>query len=135
MSKRSQSSTRLVGPDLDIDTQRRLFPELFASESTYSLKRALKESPSMTAFHTKEWLRKQARYYASHSKVPGASMKKSKKVIRTQYLMSDQEIKQGEIIEAIFKNFDSDGSGSLDINELVELFRANGVILDKDTVR
>ena len=49
--------------------------------------------------------------------------------------MSEQEAKQGEVIEAIFKNFDSDGSGSLDINELVDLFRSNGVVLDKETVR
>ena len=49
--------------------------------------------------------------------------------------MSEQEVKQGEVIEAIFKNFDSDGSGSLDMNELVELFLSNGVTLDKETVR
>ena len=49
--------------------------------------------------------------------------------------MSEQEMKQGEIIEAIFNNFDCDGSGSLDINELVELFRQNGINLDKFTVR
>lgn len=49
--------------------------------------------------------------------------------------MSDQEVKQGEVIETIFQNFDSDGSGSLDINELTELFRQNGINLDKETVR
>ena len=87
----------------------------------------------MTEFHTKEWLRKQARYYVSQSN--GAVAKKPKNVIRTQYLMSEQEMKQGQVIEAIFKNFDSDGSGSLDIGELVELFHSNGVDLDKDTVR
>lgn len=87
----------------------------------------------MKAFHTKEWLRKQARYYASQQQVP--TTKSHKNVIRTQYLMTEQEVKQGEVIEAIFRNFDSDGSGSLDINELVELFRTNGVVLDKETVR
>lgn len=85
----------------------------------------------MTAFHTKEWLRKQARYYGSQMK----SVSKPKNVIRRQYLMSDQEVKQGEVIETIFQNFDSDGSGSLDINELTELFRQNGINLDKETVR
>ena len=37
--------------------------------------------------------------------------------------MSEQQIKQDEIIEAIFKKFDSDGSGSLDINECIDLFK------------
>ena len=37
--------------------------------------------------------------------------------------MSDQEIKQDDIIEAIFTKFDSDGSGALDINECIDLFR------------
>jgi len=55
--------------------------------------------------------------------------------VKKQYLMSTQEIKQNEIIEQIFTKFDSDGSGSLDINELVDLFRQNKVRLDKDTVK
>ena len=49
--------------------------------------------------------------------------------------MSDQEIRQNEIIETIFRKFDQDGSGSLDINELVDLFKQNKVKLDKDTVK
>ena len=55
--------------------------------------------------------------------------------VKKQYLMSTQEIKQNEIIEQIFTKFDSDGSGSLDINELVDLFRQNKVRLDKDIVK
>ncbi len=43
--------------------------------------------------------------------------------------------KQNEIIEAIFKKFDQDGSGSLDLGELVDLFKQNKVRLDKDTVK
>lgn len=39
--------------------------------------------------------------------------------------MSNAEMKQDEIIETIFKKFDSDGSGSLDINELMDLFKDN----------
>ena len=39
--------------------------------------------------------------------------------------MSDAEIKQNEIIETIFKKFDADGSGALDINELMDLFKQN----------
>jgi len=49
--------------------------------------------------------------------------------------MSDQEIKQNEIIETIFKKFDADGSGSLDLGELIDLFKQNKVYLDKETVK
>ena len=49
--------------------------------------------------------------------------------------MSDQEIKQNEIIEAIFNKFDADGSGALDLGELIDLFKQNRVHLDKDTVK
>jgi Ca2+-binding EF-hand superfamily protein len=49
--------------------------------------------------------------------------------------MSDQEIKQDEIIEAIFTKFDSDGSGSLDIGECVDLFKQNHIRLDKEVVK
>jgi Ca2+-binding EF-hand superfamily protein len=49
--------------------------------------------------------------------------------------MSDQQIKQDEIIEAIFIKFDSDGSGSLDINECVDLFKQNNIKMDKAIVK
>ena len=49
--------------------------------------------------------------------------------------MSEQEIKQNEIIETLFTNFDVDGSGSLDLNELIDLFKENRIKLDKETVR
>ena len=58
-----------------------------------------------------------------------------KKEISKQYLFSDQEIKQNEIIEAIFKKFDSDGSGALDNDELQDLFAQNNINLDKETVQ
>jgi Ca2+-binding EF-hand superfamily protein len=44
-------------------------------------------------------------------------------------------MKQDEIIEAIFKKFDSDGSGSLDLNECVDLFKQNKIKLDKNVVK
>ena len=40
-------------------------------------------------------------------------------VIKKEYLMSKQEMRQEEIIESIFKNFDTDGSGSLTNDEMV----------------
>lgn len=55
--------------------------------------------------------------------------------IKAQYLMSDQEIRQNGIIEAIFTKFDSDGSGALDTNEIVDLFKQNKVRLDKETIK
>ena len=39
------------------------------------------------------------------------------------------------MIEAIFKKFDADGSGGLDLDELVELFQQNDVHLDKATIK
>lgn len=55
--------------------------------------------------------------------------------VKKQYLMSEQEIRQDQIIETIFKNFDNDNSGSLDIGELIDLFRENNIVLDRETVR
>jgi Ca2+-binding EF-hand superfamily protein len=49
--------------------------------------------------------------------------------------MSEKEIKQDEIIESIFKKFDSDGSGSLDLQECVDLFASNLVKLDPEIVK
>jgi len=43
--------------------------------------------------------------------------------VKKEYLMSEQEIRQNEIIETIFTKFDTDGSGSLDLKELVGLFK------------
>lgn len=48
--------------------------------------------------------------------------------------MSAQQIKQNEIIERLFKYFDADGSGALDLQELVELFKANGIEVDRQIV-
>ena len=55
--------------------------------------------------------------------------------VKAQYLMSDQEIRQNGIIEAIFTKFDSDGSGALATNEIVDLFKQNKVRLDKETIK
>ena len=49
--------------------------------------------------------------------------------------MSDQEIKQNHVIECLFKNFDADGSGSLDIQEIIDLFKENQIRLDKETIK
>ena len=49
--------------------------------------------------------------------------------------MSEQEIKQDDIIEAIFKKFDTDGSGYLDLQEGIDLFASNLVKLNPDVVK
>lgn len=41
--------------------------------------------------------------------------------------MTDQEIKQEEIIEQVFKNFDTDTSGALEISELQKLFESSKI--------
>ncbi len=43
--------------------------------------------------------------------------------------MSEQEINQDNIIETIFKKFDADNSGGLDLEEMVDLFKDNHVNL------
>jgi len=49
--------------------------------------------------------------------------------------MSDQELKQDEIIQSFFSRFDTDGSGALDLNELTDLFKQNKLKIDKKTVK
>ena len=44
--------------------------------------------------------------------------------------MSKQEIRQEAIIEEIFNNFDSDGSGFLTNDEMVKLFESNKVLFN-----
>ena len=48
--------------------------------------------------------------------------------------MSEQEIKQNEIIEELFKKVDADGSGGLDPDELYEIFRDNKITLEKELI-
>lgn len=38
-------------------------------------------------------------------------------------------------MDKLFKKFDSDDSGALDVNELVELFADNSVEVDKETIK
>ena len=48
--------------------------------------------------------------------------------------MSQQEIRQNEIIEELFKKVDADGSGGLDPDELYDIFHDNKITLDKDLI-
>ena len=78
------------------------------------------------------WLRKKGNFNTNNNGTPGtensADEEKSNEgrslspQVSKQYLMSNQEIMQNDIIERIFKKFDSDGSGALDTGELIDLF-------------
>lgn len=82
----------------------------------------------------KTWLKKQANFAAQVNQTKANQDGEGMKV-KKQYLMSCQEINQHEIIEQLFKNFDADGSGALDLNELQELFGQNRIYLEKDTIQ
>ena len=109
-----------------------------------ALKNLLKEHTQLKSHQTKIWLKKKVQFDKFKEPAPGekdaqgdgsAGGAVGAPLVKKQYLMSTQEIKQNEIIEQIFTKFDSDGSGSLDINELVDLFKQNKVRLDKDVVK
>lgn len=93
------------------------------------LKSILADSQNLKFNETKQWFRKQAKYYKSDK-----SEEEPSKIPR-KYLMSQQEIKQSEIMEQIFKKIDSDGSGGLDIDELVGLFHDNKIHLDREVIK
>lgn len=88
---------------------------------------------------TKSWLKRKSKHDSLREQEKGSDPNKGEgntvNRIKQDYLMSTREIKQNGIIEALFKNFDADGSGSLDVHELVDLFKENKIRLDKDTIR
>lgn len=92
------------------------------------LKKILGDSPKLKSMETKEWLRKKANYYKQSS----PEFKDTK--ISKNYLMSNQEKNQNDIMEQIFTKFDTDGSGALDTGELVDLFKQNKINLDRNIV-
>eukprot|EP00347_Sterkiella_histriomuscorum_P005164 403357651 len=56
-------------------------------------------------------------------------------IIKPKYLMNEDQVNQNEMMERLFKKFDGDGSGALDINELYELFQDNSVDIDRETLK
>jgi hypothetical protein len=64
--------------------------------------------------------------------------KRYKRQTKLSYLKSSEELKQNAIIEDLFVKFDGDGSGkkltpgSLDIDEIMELFEQNDIVIDKE---
>eukprot|EP00347_Sterkiella_histriomuscorum_P020065 403339235 len=68
--------------------------------------------------HTVQWLRKR---FTHTSKI--------------QYLNRPQELKKQIDIQNVFKKFDEDGSNSLDVNEVHEMFQQNGINIDEETLK
>ncbi|CDW71443.1 ef hand family protein [Stylonychia lemnae] len=65
-----------------------------------------------------QWLRKR---FAHTSKI--------------QYLNRPQELKKQIDIQNVFKKFDEDGSNSLDVNEVHEMFQQNGINIGEETLK
>jgi len=62
------------------------------------LKSILGESPNLKSFETKQWLRKKAQFYSKSS--PDRQPQKAQSPpISKKYLMSEQEMKQNDIME------------------------------------
>lgn len=51
------------------------------------------------------------------------------------YLYKDQELKRCEDIVDIFRKFDTDKSGSIELDELFEMFRSNDIRVTKPQIR
>lgn len=100
----------------------------------------LKEHKTLKTHQIKNWLKRKVQFRKFREPTGDAPQDfehKAAKIpyVKKEYLMSEQEIRQNEIIETIFTKFDTDGSGSLDLGELVGLFKQNMVNLDKDVVK
>ena len=95
--------------------------------------KSIRGSSELQGHTIKTWLRKRVRFdkFGEPNQGQKAEVAPTAPVVKPQYLMSDQERKQDDIIAMIFAKFDCDGSGNLDLNELVDLFRQNQVNLDK----
>jgi hypothetical protein len=77
-------------------------------------------SDRLQRYTIKNWLKKQ---------------KTKLSVIKPKYLMYESEIRQNEKMELLFKKFDADGSGALDMDEIFELFQQNNVNIEKETIK
>ena len=87
--------------------------------------KSIRGSSELKGHTIKKWLRKRVRFDKFGEPCQGQKTEAAlaAPVVKPQYLMSDQERKQDDIIAMIFAKFDCDGSGNLDLNELVDLFR------------
>lgn len=75
------------------------------------LKSILKPNDLLKRHKTKEWFHKKLGTKSTQQHIDATYIKK-------QYLMTEQQMNQEALIDAVFKNFDADGSGALDVSEL-----------------
>ena len=107
-------------------------------QKSRSLKKLLKETNVLKSHHLKQWFQKKVpQSYLSdpNKEIKVSSLSKPRPVTMQKYLMSEDEIKQTQMIESIFKKFDKDGTGSLDTNELQDLFKEVNLYFDRETIR
>lgn len=61
-------------------------------------------------------------------------LKRFTKQVNENYIFSLAEIQQNLRILNLFETFDSDGSGALDSDELVDLYQQNGIIIGTEEI-
>lgn len=59
---------------------------------------------------------------------------KNPQAVNKKYLFSEEQRKQNEYMKMLFDQFDADGSGALDIEELTDLYRSNQVPITVDQI-
>ncbi|CAI2366245.1 unnamed protein product [Moneuplotes crassus] len=96
----------------------KLFRNLKNSSTPHSPTSSLSPSPRLKSNSYSTWFKKRC-----------------KQTCKEQYLKSEVEIRQNKEIENIFNTFDRDGSGSLDMGEIHELFNSNGIEVSFAQVR
>lgn len=110
-----QHEERIFGSSLE-----RKIPNLISNPSTYSItKKNLKERADVLKQHqTKNWLHLRAKHKANET-----------------YLHSLEKIKQNKFMDELFEQFDLDGSGTLDLQEMAELFNNNQIYVDMEQIK
>lgn len=60
--------------------------------------------------------------------------KRSSKNAHSHYCQTNNQVKIDQIIDEMFARLDSDGGGTLDMNEIAALFESNGVPMTMEQV-
>lgn len=62
-------------------------------------------------------------------------LKRHPENVKPFYTKSINELKQELQVENVFINFDNDNSNSLDVDEIYEMFRINGISISKSEIK
>lgn len=54
---------------------------------------------------------------------------------KKEYILNDLELKETLAMEALFIQFDTDKSGTLEMNELFDMFKNNGIHINEQILR